>query len=696
LNWETWAMNKKIILADTFLESLNKLDKQSRKITLASLSKFAQEEKSNGFQLHNLDRIDCDSSFRTARVNKDLRLLISQDGNSYIILYIDHHDNSYSWAEGKFMKRSNFGALYVHDTRYEASQAEICEIMSMQDQFVQRKSSLLIQLGVSEKDLNKLGIPQIHSKLLMEFIDEDTFMNFISIFPEELQEALFDLVTGTKSITEVYAELQDQDIEENNLTTYEHKNSKRRFYTISDHGELENLMEFSTEKWSLFLHPDQEFLIRKNFNGPVLVEGGPGTGKTVVGIHRAVHLAKNVYPMAWGKNILFCTYSKRLAASIDEKISHLLSQWDLPNTIEVTGVDALFFNLSRHFKLTTSQIKPESISELIRDTYSSLDLDRPLFFYQTEYEEIIQKYQITTLEEYLNVSRNGQGERLHQSARVKIWAFFDLFLKRKKELSVIDFDDQAHNVFKAVQNGTIQPMFDSVIIDEAQDLSPIKFKAIQSLIKQTKNNMFILSDQNQRIFKLTSWRKEVKLDIVGRTYYLKLNYRTTKQIREYADRQFVSSKMQLQHIKEYKSLLLGSPPEVIGFRGKKDQYRFLTNKIIGLENMGIHPHEIGIISEDDLSGISRYLDEGGIEHTYLQKEVFPRPGLGIALTSMKGSKGLEFRITFIVNYKNSPVENNGLYSTNDYYEKQKLLQNECLKYVAVTRAREQLIVTYIE
>lgn len=688
-------MVNKIILADSFLESLNKLDKQSRKVTLASLSKFAQGEKGNGFKLHNLERTDCDSSFRTARVNRDLRLVISLDGDNYIILYIDHHDRSYSWAEGKFMKRSNFGSLYVHDTKYEASQTELCEIMSMQDQVIHKRSSLFNQIGVSEKDLNKLGIPQIHSKLLMEFSDEDTFMNFISIFPQELQEALFDLVTGTKSITEVYAELQDSSFEEKITSPYEHKNSKRRFYTINDQNELENFFELDIEKWKLFLHPDQEFLVRKNFNGPVLVEGGPGTGKTVVGIHRAVHLAKNVYPLAWGKNILFCTYSRRLAASIDENISQLLNHYDLPNSIEVTSVDQLFFNLSRHFKLTNKQIKPDIISNLLRDTYNSLDLDRPLFFYQSEYEDIIQKYRITTLEEYLRASRQGQGEGLHPSARAKIWSFFELFLKRKEEVGVIDFDDQAYDVYKAVENGIIEPMFDSVIIDEAQDLSPIKFKAIQALIKQKKNNMLILSDQNQRIFKLSSWRREVNLDIIGRTYYLNLNYRTTKQIREYADHQFANTQMQLQHIREYKSLLIGSPPEVIGFRNKEEQYQFLINKINELLGYGVQTHEIGIISPEDFSGISRKLQLSNIEHTYLQKDLFPKPGIGVALTSLKGSKGLEFRFTFIVNYTNISAKLPDRNSINDYYVKQKWLQNECLKYVAVTRAREQLFVTYI-
>lgn len=685
----------KVVLADTFLDSLNRLDKQSRKVTLESLARFHMSERGNGFQLHNLDRIDCDTSFRTARVNKELRLVISQQsGNHYIILYVDHHDEAYQWAAGKYMAKSAFGALYVYDSKMVAIQTEFVETNAVYDAY-NDEPSLLAQREITAKDLTKLGIPELHAKLLFEIKDEESYLSFISVFPQELQEALFDLASGTKNLTEVYAELQDQaQVGDELSNAIYQKDSKRRFYLVSDLDELERLSELETDKWKLFLHPKQEFLVRQNFRGPVLVEGGPGTGKTVVGIHRAVHLAENVYPSNWEKNILFCTFSSKLAAYIQDKITQLLVQKGLEQTIQVRGVDSLLFTLVSYYKLSDMQPDIEKYNELFRETYEDLAPQRSYSFLRAEYEEVIRKKRIRTLDDYLRVRRQGQGEGLSAAARRSIWPFFDALLQRQQDQRLIDFDDLAEMIVYAVRGGRIQPMFDSIIIDEAQDLSPIKFKALGALCRQRHNNMFILSDQNQRIFKLTSWRNDVNVEIVGRTYYLNLNYRTTKQIREYADQQFIFTEPDRLHIREYKSLLLGSEPTVRAFQSQEDQYRYIAHTIRELLAEGYQAHEIGIITNGNFHSLEHHLKQEGNEYTILRKNIYPRQGYGVSISTLQGCKGLEFSIVFLSDYtmigKGLDIE--GL---DEYYRELRKKQLECLRYVATTRARERLYVTYV-
>lgn len=123
-------------------------------------------------------------------------------------------------------------------------------------------------------------------------------------------------------------------------------------------------------------------------------------------------------------------------------------------------------------------------------------------------------------------------------------------------------------------------MYDSIIVDEAQDLSPCKLRILAGLVKRQENNLFLLSDKNQRVFRLESWKKETGINIVGRTHYLTLNYRTTKQIREFADRQFMTRSPEDKYFREYKSIYLGPEPVINSFSNRQEEYRYLTANMV--------------------------------------------------------------------------------------------------------------------
>lgn len=690
-------MQKSIALADSYFESYDRLDKQARRVTRNSLKQFAGDEKGNGFKVHDLKRTKCDKSFKSARITDDLRLIFSQKGSQFIMLYVDRHDDAYNWAEGKYLNTNTFGALYLHDDKIESHLEEKTADTSFPFGNIVNSKSLLEEKEVSIKDLVKLGITEVHAEFLFEIKDDDKYLEFISIYPQELQEGLIDLVTGSKNITQVYAELQDEDLIVTSCNEYSlnHKNTKRRFYIVEDIKELDFILDEELERWKIFLHPKQEILVKRNYKGPIIIEGGPGTGKTVVGIHRAVHLSKNVYKQKEGKKILFCTYSKKLASYINEKLVQLLKQKQVDNNIYVTGIDKLISDLINRYQLTNEFLDTNGIRNLFNKTYLDLKPAESLLFYQTEYKEIVQKYGITSLKEYLRVNRTGQGKPLNPSQREKNWIFFDEFLRRKKEANLIDFEDRAHIVYQAIVTKKIQPMFDSLIIDEAQDLSPVKLKLLSLLVRQKENNIMILSDQNQRIYNLTSWRKDVNINVVGRTYHLSLNYRTTKQIREYADKQFVHSNIVTDYIKDYKSLFLGSEPTLSTFDNMKFQYNFIVQKVKDLINLGIKPHEIGIISPVNQAHIAGVLEYEGIKCKLLMEDIYPNENTGVCISTLHGSKGLEFNTVILANYSEIGREINQD-DKEDWYTLNQIKQMECLKYVASTRAREELIITFVE
>jgi superfamily I DNA/RNA helicase len=692
-------MNKSIVLADSYFDSYDRLDKKSRKITRLSLKQFVEDERGNGFKVHDLKRSNCDKTFKSARINEDLRMIFSQRGNQYIVLYVDRHDDAYNWAEGKFLNINNFGALYVHDARVEVQQAPEYKNQFAFGDVIQKKY-LLEKQNVSKKDLVQIGVSEVHAEYLISMHDEDKFMDFITVFTQELQEGLIDLVTGSKNITQVYADLQDNEtssgVDELIGKSLFHKDSKRRFYILEDATELDYLLDEDIERWKVFLHPKQEFLVKQNFNGPALVEGGPGTGKTIVGIHRAVYLAKNKFPYA-NQKLLICTYSKKLANYLSSKVEDLCKQKGVNSSkIEVRGIDSLLYQLAADYKLHSNNlVNSDQILTMLRKVHDELKPKKPLHFYVREYEEVIQRKGIRNIIDYLRVDRKGLGESLNPAQREVVWTFFEKFIMVKNNAKIMDFEDLAFIVYNALKQGLIQPMYESIIIDEAQDLTPLRIKLLASLTNNKTNNLFVLSDQNQRVFRLNGWRKDVNINIVGRTYYLSLNYRTTKQIREFADRQFIESKMDQEYLKEYKSLISGPEPILKEFYSKKQQYSFLVQTIKKLVEKGIHPSDIAIITPFDLKKISGVLEYEDIHNTILEKDTFPTVESGISISTLHGCKGLEFRYIFLPNYDEINIGNLSE-DDSDWYQNLKKNQLECLKYVAITRAREQVIISVVD
>ncbi|MCK8826590.1 DEAD/DEAH box helicase [Natroniella acetigena] len=689
-------MEQGIVLAHSFFDSFDRLSRQARKRIRKKLNQFAEEEKTNSFKIHKLKRQKCDESFCSARISDDLRMILSQQGDKYILLYVDWHDDAYDWAENKYLETTNFGAVYMYDEDVDF-RANDYEQKKDPNQLYDNRASLLEKQEVKAKQLSKLGIPEVHADSLVKIKEEDRFLSFISVFNEEVQEGLLDIVAGDKSITQVYNELQAREESYDSIEeALEHQDSKRRFYAVEDLDELDLILEEDMEAWRLFLHPQQEELITKNYNGPALIEGGPGTGKTVVGIHRAVYLADKIYPAWAGNKILLATFSKKLACYLEEKVEKLARQKGIENNIEVYGVDSLIYKLLAENDLRQGRIGLEEIEELMEDIYLELELDKPFQFYKTEYKEVIQRYQVRSLEQYLEVDRIGRGSPLQPATRCKVWQFFERVLEQKEERNLVDFDDQAFRLLDALESNELEPSYDSIIIDEAQDLSPVKLKILKNLVKREENNLLLLSDKNQRIYQLGSWKGDAGVNIVGRTNYLTLNYRTTQQIKRYAEQQFSYSQLNTDYLVGYKSLFHGPEPELKEFDAENEQYRYIVERIKELLARGIGPYEICVMtpSSDDFTRLVDILNYEGIEATILQKAIYPQEGNGIGISTLHGSKGLEFRTVIVVNY--SQIKDKVVGKLPDEkYVKNKLKQVDCLKYVACTRAREELVITKV-
>lgn len=674
---------EKIIISDTFLNSQESLSKSEKKIVRQTLTKIQENKLKNSLKVHKLNKIKCDQSFRSIRVNRDLRLIVSESKKGYILLYIDHHDQAYKWAENKRLESNQFGSVYMYD-HFEISNFEGQTKNTFQ-------KGVLESREIKVKNLEKMGINATHSKYLLEIYEEDLFIDFISFLPEEIQEVLIDLYTGTINLNEAYTLLEDPALDENNNKML-HKDTKRRFKILEDVSEYDQIIRSYSraDRWSIFLHPTQKFLVEGNFHGSTLVEGGPGTGKTIVGMHRACYLASSVFDKG-DKPIYFFTFNRNLAMSVEENIKKLYDLYQIEaDRIKVINIDRF---IQRNISLPYYEAKKENI--LFKEIYQNFNFkDKYTYdFLYKEYEMLIKIYGVISKKEYFMIDRTGMGIGLSKKQRSEVWNFFHKFLYNKFNNGIYNFDDRARKFIEKYSDS--DPIAQAIIVDEVQDFTPIKLNALLSIVHQGNNNIFLLSDSNQRIYQLNTWKKTFDINIVGRTNYLYLNYRTTREIREYADLQFFYSNLEGAYLSKYKSIMKGPLPIRKEFSNMNYLYEYIIRKISRWGEK-INKNEIGILCPKQyIYDMKDYFQGNNIKFRSGTDSSINSEKDFLNLIAIENCKGLEFKRTFLINFMNIKIDLN-FNDPNNWHQKLLFKRYEALKYVAITRAKEEVYVLTVE
>lgn len=682
-------MGKQVAITDTYLNSVFKLNNQDRKLAFNTAKQLAENPEAPSLHTHSIDREKCDKKFLSARINLDLRMIFVRRGDVCTLLYVDHHDAAYDWCEGKYLVKTNFGTEYIYDEKLAVDKIDSFHKKPVVPDYLNfsKKTPLFEAASVKQKNLEKLGVQEIHAENLMKIETEEELLEYIEIFPEELQEALIDLATQVKPFDMVYNELFCADEAEKSI------NEIRRFYLTEDMDELEKLMENEEfEKWTLFLHPSQDKLVSMNCSGPMLIEGGPGTGKTIVGIHRAVRLAKDTYKAEDNKRILFCTFSKKLSRSIMGKINRLCEIKNVQCNIDVMSVDSY---IAKMLGRSACNVDMRRLDFILRFAYQGKVWNYSLEFLIQEYYEVIERLHIQNLEDYLKADRTGAGTALSRRARMEIWPYFEKVITQKHEQNVFSFVDRAYQLWESMASGRIRPIYDSVIIDEAQDLESIKLKVICSSVKNTKNAACILSDKNQRIFRLNTWSSDAGVNIVGRSFYLRVNYRTTKQINEYARHQFLKFDNSNPSEREYISIMSGEEPEIIRCDSESKENHIIVDRV--KKYLNLYPaDEICILAPtyEKLNSVKSIFEYEGMQTFMLSGDEIPIRDGKIKFCTTSGVKGLEFSIVVIAafDHMGTQRQNYGC-APEAALNYEKLV--ECEKYVALTRARDKVLITYV-
>jgi len=693
------SMTPKVAISSEFFSSVLHLPKAQQDKAVKFMELFRQNPKSPGINYETI-QVSRDKNLRSVRIDQAYRAIVlaPEKGNVYILLWADKHDDAYDWAKNKVLKiNPENGVLQFLESEYidEAHQLKTISGVSNKGLFFDIRDRHLVRLGVPD-DL----IPLVRQVEIPLDIDE-----LKKKIPDEAYEALSLLADGIslEEVLSVYdIQLHDDEIidTEDYSKALDKQDSKRRFLLASDDEALQNMLDAPLEKWRVFLHPLQRKLIFRDWNGPVRVLGGAGTGKTVVAMHRAKWLAEQTLAER-DKKILFTTYTKNLAADIENNLKNICSV-EVMRKIEVVNLDAWVkrfldkqgYKINFAFNEKQKNTLWEQALVLKPDEY-----DLPDSFYHEEWEKVIQPQNISSLAEYFKARRVGRGVRLDRAMRKVIWPVFENYRLGLNDADLKETEDAYRDAITVITAKGIQLPYYSVIVDEAQDFGLNAFKLIRHIVSEHINDLFIVGDSHQRIYGSKVVLGHCDIKIVGRSRKLRVNYRTTEQIRHTAMAvlegiPFDDLDNGIDEQKGYRSLMTGAEPLVQCFKSAQEEIDYLIQSLQSLSNEDLEKACLVARRNSDIERYIAAFDAAGIAYYKVDHNTLDDINHdGVRIATMHRVKGLEFDTMYIAGVNDGILPLDILDSDDKTIIREHEWRERSLLYVAITRAKRFCSIT---
>lgn len=681
-------------IADTFTDSLAKLTGEEQKAVKTTAFDLQLNPANPGMSLHKLDKAR-DKHFWSVRVSSDIRLIVHKTAASLLLCYVDHHDPAYEWASRRKLEtHPKTGAAQWVEIRERVEEVRVpyhagAEISVPVAATSRAKPPLFSDL--SDDVLLSYGVP-VEWLADVRHANEDSLLELADHLPAEASEALLELATGGKPQVTPPATGTDP---------YSHPDAQRRFRVMNDVEELERALEFPWEKWTIFLHPAQRQWVERDYSGPARVSGSAGTGKTIVALHRAVFLARSQPDC----RVLLVTFSDTLANALRTKLRRLISNEPrLAECLEVHAMNAIGERLYEQQFGRPNVASRESIKQFISEAAS--DQKFSLNFLLTEWEELVDAWQLDNWEAYRDVKRLGRKTRLPEQQRAALWSVFDVVRARLKADGLLTHSSMFSTLASHLSERKRTP-FDYVVVDEAQDVSvaQLRFLAAMGATSgvERPNSLFFAGDLGQRIFQQPFSWKSLGVDIRGRSRTLHINYRTSHQIRMQADQLLGPEVADVDGNKEERrgtvSVFNGPPPIVIMFDSEEAEIEAVGTWLAARSKEGVAPHEIGVFvrSDAELDRARAAVAWAALAFKVLDEHVETVSGQ-VSISTMHLAKGLEFRAVAVMACDDEVIPLQArIETTADDSDLEEVYNTERhLLYVACTRARDQLIVSGVK
>ncbi|MEV0428489.1 UvrD-helicase domain-containing protein [Micromonospora sp. NPDC050495] len=698
-----------LALANSFWQSYDVLEKPIKAGVRKAMDKFqrlsiAELHADKGLHLESVNNAR-DLRMRTIRITDFWRgvVLAPDDGSdTFLLLNVVPHDDAYTWAAKR---------LYTVNTATRALEVRnvvaIEQLTPALEKAAAEAPSLLFARH-SDTALRHLGIDDQVLRAVRTITDKRQLEAFGTLLPEDQFEVLQYLAEGF-SPDEVYRDLVaerrpvDATPEPSESLAVAIANTANRITLVTRPDELAEILDKPFAAWRVFLHPSQRRVAyRVSYHGPAQVTGGPGTGKTVVALHRVKHLLSRTPD----SRVLLTTYTNALAATLRENLALLLDDEERLARVEVTTVNAFAHRTVRALAgRVPTPIGDVDERQVWRRVCRRLNLPWTEQFLAQEFRHVILAHNVQSPEEYRAASRRGRGSALGPRQRDRVWDAVDMF---QKELSAAGTATHLQICARAAQllefADRTEHGYDHVVVDEAQDLHPAQWRVLRAAVAPGPDDLFITGDPHQRIYDSRVSLNALGIAVAGRSSRLRVNYRSTEEILSWSTGVLVGTRIEDlggdgdDSLAGYRSLLHGKRPHAAGYPTSQAEIAALVKRVGEWREQGVAASEIAVCARFNttLSAVQEALAAAGIPAVRVRDQ----PGAdvdGVRLATMHAMKGLEFRCVAVVGVtarsvpfakEVTPAEVDPMQHESD------LLRERCLLFVASTRAREALHVSW--
>lgn len=687
------ADNVKVAISSDFLTAFARLPRSIQGKVTEFVNKFRNDPNSPGINYEKLAN-GSDNKIYSVRIDDTYRGIVvrQKETGVYLLLWVDHHDEAYQWAA---RKRCNVnpktGAIQVYDVQ-----------TVVEKRIVKAEESIFA--CASKEQLLKLGVPEVQIEYVKSFTNKDEFHQAEGTIPADVYEYLSWIAEGfpVEEVLELFEDEQTVEEQTNDLSkALDMPATMKSFVVVDGEDELRRIMAEPLEKWRVFLHPTQRRIVHKKYSGAARVLGGAGTGKTVVAMHRAKYLASQLGSQ---QRILFTTFTANLAADIRENLRKICTLEEL-RKIEVIHLDAWVNQFLKESGFSAEIGYDEVIAPLWEQAVLLANVDLPFeaSFYEEEWNRVVIAQEALTLEKYIKATRNGRGTRLDRKKRMMVWKVFENYHNLMKEKQVRDINTAMYESTKLLQAAGNRARYAHVIVDEGQDFSDNAYRLLRALAgEEHENDLFIVGDSHQRIYRNYPTLSKCGINVRGRSSILKINYRTTEEIRKYAFAllngiSFDDLDKDVDLGDKCQSLTHGEKPIIENFKDASGEFGYIVGEIKKLQSAGVALTDICIIARtkklvDDY--IAELTKAGIRSYAIKRNKRDDRAYDGLRVATMHRVKGLEFKYVFIVAVNNRIVPlPSAINKTDTVSEAESMTSEKCLLYVAMTRAQKGAYIT---
>jgi len=662
------------------------------------VNKFRIDPTGGGINYETLGGVK-DKNLKSVRIDKNYRGIVykPKKGNVYLLLWVDSHDEAYRWARNRVCEvNPKLGILQVYRVDEQQTQLEHKPV-----------ETATLFSNLRDRELLKLGVPEKQIDMVRSITTEKELNNLQDAFPGNVFVALTWLAQGEtyeeviKTLNEFGGEPEEKVDTQDFTKALAHPVSRQHFQVDPSEEALTKMLHAPLEKWRVFLHPLQRKLVERNWNGPVRVLGGAGTGKTVVAMHRAAWLSSR---LAGQDKILFTTFTRNLATDIEVNLKKIMPS-DQMHLIEVVNLDRWVVGFLKKHGYDHTIVYDDRTQDLW-ETALTLKPDTPVLpdeFYRQEWAQVIQPQEITSFVQYAKAKRTGRGIRLNRKERKDIWQVFEEYQMLLAEKNYRERADAMRDARQLIEKENIVLPYVSIIVDEAQDMGMQAFKLLRSMVPESANDLLIVGDAHQRIYDKKVVLGQCGIKIIGRSHKLKINYRTTEETRKWA----VSLMKGItvddldggdDSLGGYVSLMHGVAPLVEHYDSFNDEISTICAHLNEIRKEDEQYRSTCLVARtnNQLNEYEARLEAAGIP-VYRLSGFDPedRSRGGVRLATMHRVKGLEFDHLALcgINKGIVPMNTPDLNSDDSTVRRMAEARERSLLFVAATRAKKSVMVT---